>query len=40
MEIDKNTTNAYDYYEKYNKQYYIYNARTTYLFINIQWSYI
>ena len=35
MEINKNTANAYTYYEKYNKQYYVYYTRTTYFFIII-----
>ena len=30
MKINKNTANAYTYYEKYNKNYYVYCARTTF----------
>ena len=40
MKINKNTANAYTYYEKYNKQHYVYCAgtaftRTTHFFITI-----
>ena len=40
IKINKNTTNAYTYYEKYSKQYNVYCAetaftRTTYFFIFI-----
>ena len=30
MKINKNTANAYTYYEKHNKEYYVYCAGTTY----------
>ena len=35
MKINKNTANAYTYYEKYNKKYNVYCAGTTYFFITI-----
>ena len=34
MEINKNTANAYTYYEKCSKQCYACDARTTYFFHN------
>ena len=34
LKINKNTTNAYTYHEKYNEQYYIYCKWTTYFFHN------
>ena len=38
MKINKNTANAYACYERYSKYYYVYYARTTQFFINIQWN--
>ena len=38
MKIDKNITNAYACYEKCGKKYYVYCARITHFFINIQWN--
>ena len=35
IKINKNTANAYTYYEKYNKQYYVYCTRTKYFIIMI-----
>ena len=34
MKKNKNTANAYTYYEQYNEQYYVYCTRTTYFFPN------
>ena len=35
MKANKNSANAYTYYEKYSKQYYVYSTRIRYYFIII-----